>query len=144
MTDLASEDELWDLEQVAATEAAARVEFQLTYARSPVRRKFGSDGITGPSIPCAYGRDLNASGDWDDPRPTDPPILNPAGWIDRYAGYAVAEAIHEALEWCRVDGAPWLDPHGPAEQQIHAEVDRFVAALAEIRRQHIDQSVTES
>ncbi|GIG93017.1 hypothetical protein [Plantactinospora endophytica] len=109
--------------------------------------------MTGPDIPCAYGREIDASGDWNHPRDDsfatvhggwedggDVEIVfaerDEAGWIDRYANYAVNEAVHEALEWFRVDGHPWLDPHGPAENEIYDAVNDLVDRLASIRARH--------
>lgn len=147
----------------AAETAAARMSFQLTYARSPRRREFRPGELTGPDIPCAYGGEINASGDWNDPRddaPADVPGTWTDGgdrvqahteewesggeyyarievdWIDRYANYAVNEGVHEVLEWLRVDGRPWLDPHGPAEAAIYAAVNDMVDRLATIRAKH--------
>lgn len=142
-----------------ATRAADRVSFQLTYARSPVRRRFQPGVLTGPPIPCAYGGELAASGDWndsgdagqdggwhapgDDPGnhdqddPTTAVVVgrSEADWVDQFAGYAVNEAVHEALEWFRLDGVPWLDPHGTPdeEDEVSAAVDELVAKLAAIR-----------
>ncbi len=122
----------------AALAAAARTTFQLTYARSPRPRQFSPAQLTGPDIPCAYGGDLDASGDWLDGRDDadELPARTEADWIDRYANYAINEAVHEALEWLRVDGCPWLDPHGPAEAEVYAAVNELVDRLAAIRNQH--------
>lgn len=137
-----------------AAAAAERVSFQLTYGRSPVQRRFSPGELTGPPIPCAYGNPLDASGGWTDssadtpasqdggwydsrdwPDPDDPACRSEQQWVDVFAGYAVNEAVHEALEWFRVDGRPWLDPHGtPAdEDEITGAVDELVARLAAIR-----------
>ncbi|MGI5214882.1 hypothetical protein [Plantactinospora sp. CA-290183] len=136
-----------------ADAAAARVSFQLTYARSLKRREFMPGELTGPDIPCAYDGEINASGDWNDSRDDTPATddggseesgvaktvfagRDESGWIDRYANYAVNEAVHEALEWYRVDGHPWLDPHGPAEDEIYSAVNDLVDRLAAIRARH--------
>jgi hypothetical protein len=39
---------------------------------------------------------------------------------------AVGEAVHEVLEWFRVDGQLWLDPHGRHEDRI-AQLARDLA-----------------
>ncbi|MEU1813144.1 hypothetical protein [Micromonospora aurantiaca (nom. illeg.)] len=128
----------------AALAASARVSYQLTYARSPSRRRFTPGELTGPDIPCAYDGPIAASGDWEDSRDLDEihPDRSEDGWINRYGGYAIAEAIHEALEWLRVDGQPWLDPHGPNSTQVSAAMDDLVAQLIRIRTgdptQHVD------
>ncbi|MFY1595525.1 hypothetical protein [Micromonospora sp. WMMD737] len=116
-----------------ARAAAERVTFQLTYDRTPTPRRFEPGELTGPDIPCAYGSPITQSGGWEVPDDYDHSGLTEAEWIDRFAAYAVAEAVHEALEWFRVDGRPWLDPHGRAEQQVHQAVDELCVRLAGIR-----------
>lgn len=134
----------------ASERAAARTTFQLTYGRSPVERKFFAGQLTGPSIPNAYAdpdgtfdttedpwcvAGLDASGDWEDGPDGDTEFLDRTedGWIDRYANYAINEAVHEALEWLRVDGLPWLDPHGDYETAIYGAVNDLASRLTEIR-----------
>jgi len=120
-----------------ADAASRRVTFQLTYARATQPRTFQPGLLGGPPIPCAYDADpLGQPGDWYDS--SEDPGSNPARtedqWVDRYASSAVQEAVHEALEWFRVDGQPWLDPHGDAEDAVHEAVGVLCARLAEIRR----------
>ncbi|MBU8857711.1 MULTISPECIES: hypothetical protein [unclassified Micromonospora] len=118
----------------AARSAAQRIAFQLTYARADIPRRFEPGELSGPDIPCAYGSVLAQSGGWEVPEDCGAPGRTEAEWVDRFASYAVAEATHEALEWFRVDGRPWLDPHGRAAKQIHAAVDELCDKLAEVRR----------
>lgn len=132
--------------QTASERAAARVTFQLTYDRTDQPRTFQPGALEGPWIPCAYGSTESQPGGWyqpDDDHGDDHPDTTRTEnqWIDRYAGYAVAEAVHEALEWFRVDGRPWLDPHGRAEDEIHAAVAELAAKLAAIRARHATQEV---
>jgi hypothetical protein len=117
----------------AAKQAAERCEFQLTYARSAVRREFSEGVLTGSPIDNAYGGDLKASGEWDDGDDFLVMRSTPEEWITRFARYAINEAVHEALEWFRVDGKPWLDPHGDFEDEIYAEVGSLCDRLAKIR-----------
>jgi hypothetical protein len=117
----------------AAERAAARITFQLTYARAAVQRKFSEGFMTGPSVPCAYGNEQDASGDWEAPH--DGPDLTEDQWIDEFASYAINEAIHEALEWLRVDGRPWLNPHGPCQMEIYDLTNDLCVKLAELRRE---------
>lgn len=127
-----SDDEIERVD-AAADAAAARCEFQLTYARSSVPREFARGMLTGPNIPNAYGPGT-AAGEWCDSTTDGVVDTDPESWIDRYAGYALNEAVHEALEWMRVDGRPWLDPHGPNELDIYAEVNELCTRLAAIRK----------
>lgn len=136
-------------DHATAVAAAARVSFQLTYAKADRRREFRPGELTGPVVPCAYGGELDASGGWNDSSDDDPTVdggwedggnaddvfanRTEAEWIGRYASYAINEAVHEALEWLRVDGCPWLDPHGPAEDEIYEAVGEMVTRLSAIR-----------
>lgn len=122
--------------QQASHTAAARVSFQLTYARSQHPRRFAAGLLTGPDLPCAYSSDVRASGDWEDGGDADGvfPGRGEQEWIDRYANYAINEAVHEALEWLRVDGRPWLDPHGAVETEIYALTNELCERLADLRR----------
>lgn len=114
----------------ASESAAKRVEFRLTYDRTEPR-EFGRTELDGPMMPCAYGdgRQWGKWADFDDP---DQSTEN--AWIDKYARMAIGEAVHEALEWFRVDGKPWLDPHGmDVESAVHREVNALCVRLAELR-----------
>lgn len=117
-----------------AEEAARRCEFQLTYARSPVRREFSPGWLDGPDLPDAYREGGTTSGAWMDGDSLYDGPATADGWIDRYAAMAVNEAVHESLEWMRVDGRPWLDPHGGSELLIYEAVGGLCARLAELRR----------
>ena len=111
-----------------------RVEFRLTYDRCD-SREFSPDGLFGPRIPDAYGRPgENAPGEWfsgDALNPEDGTITD-RQWFAHWAQMAVNEAIHEALEWYRVDGTPWLDPHGSCERAIYAETAKLCRKLADM------------
>lgn len=50
----------------AAEAAANRCEFQLTYARSPVRRTFCPGWLDGPNIADAYNPGHTSPGEWMD------------------------------------------------------------------------------
>jgi hypothetical protein len=121
-----------DVSEAAASRAAKRCDFQLTYDRALDRRDLAPGVLYGPLIPDAYRPEEQAAGEWESPADGDS-ILTEEGWINRYASYAVQEAVHEALEWFRVDGRPWLDPHGPADNDIYRLVDELVDKLAALR-----------
>ncbi|GIF16458.1 hypothetical protein Ate01nite_64900 [Actinoplanes teichomyceticus] len=101
-------------------------------APSPVRRRAAHR--PGPALRLRQrrarprrredGQDASGSG----------PARGEDDWIDRYASYALKEATYEALAWLRVDGQPWLDPHGDAEKEIYALTDDLCARLAVLRR----------
>lgn len=134
--------------------AADRFDYQLHYVRSPDRRRIDHHGctLTGPSTENAYndqpqpvdvhGHPVErlhlAPGGWEEP---DPPldedgriIADPTveDYLRKYVGMAVAESVHEALEWTRVDSRPYLDPHGPAQNRIHRAVEQLVRVLHEL------------
>jgi hypothetical protein len=124
----------------AAQRASARVEFQLTYARCESRREIEPGRLSGPEIADAYRTGEKAPGDWEDGDDARYVDYDEDGWINRYASYAVTEAIHEALEWFRVDGKPWLNPHGLAENRIYKLTNKLCADLAELRREVLADS----
>lgn len=118
-------DEPWE-------RAADRCSFQLTYARAGDRREIYPGGMSGPSIDDAFRPGESTPGEWCGEL-LDPDDRSEAGWIDRYASYAINEAVHEALEWFQVDGRPWLNPHGEQEDVIYALTAEFAAKLAALR-----------
>lgn len=84
-----------------------RLSYGLTYTYE--ERTFDFVGMYGPDIPNAYN-------------PADPDDTTPGEWchdvsdcdndpVYHVLSMAVYEAIHEALEWTRLDGEILLDPH---------------------------------
>lgn len=118
--------------------AAGRVNYRLTYAATPIPREMDSGSIFGPDIPNAYDPDGSSlgSGEWCDPEfwsavgdaPTERDV------IDRWFVTAVREAIHESLEWFRVDGRIYLDPHGDHEREIHILSEELGKALVSLAK----------
>ena len=111
-------------EPTAFSAAAERTSFQLSYRRSAEPRVFHRNGLTGPRIDCAFDPDGFGAGDWEEPeawaRPTDPeteePLEDPTTvdeWHAAFFAVAVAEAVHEACEWFKVDGRTVVNPHSP-------------------------------
>jgi len=111
-------------------QARDRVEHRLTYDRCEPR-EFYQDSMDGPSIPDALG-DGTSSGEWfgGDRLAED---ADEEERLAHFAYMAVNEAIHEALEWFKVDGRPWLDPHGDMERNIYRATERLCKSLAAMR-----------
>lgn len=117
--------------------ARDHVEFRLTYDRCDPRW-FSRDMLDGPMIPDAFGPG-EAPGEWYSPNhPSDDAPAE--AWLAHFAQIAVNEAIHEALEWFKVDGHPWLDPHGPAENLIYRATEQLCQSLAALRERCNDET----
>jgi hypothetical protein len=121
-------------EDTAWCRASERCSFQLTYDRADEPRTFTPGWLSGASIPDAHDPTERSPGEWMADHTCDDDV-DEAGWVDKYASYAIHEAVHEALEWFRVDGKMWLDPHGPDEDVICHLVDELVAKLARLRKE---------
>lgn len=122
----------------ACEQAAARVNYRLTYAATDQPRKFASDVMFGPKVPNSYRPDELSEGDWFDNRVGDNTVES---WFERFFERAVSEAVHEALEWFQVDGKPWLDPHSTkigdeisVETEIHELSSDFAERLIALRK----------
>lgn len=115
-------------------EAKDRTEYRLTFATTKPR-DFYPGLITGPDIPDANGEG-RSPGDWCG---EEPPVESAdiEQWLGHFAHMAVSEAVHEALEWLRVDGERWLDPHGPFELMIQSATDKLCKELATLRAQSL-------
>lgn len=116
--------------------ALKRVSFQLTYGKTERPRRFRKDGVDGPNIPDAHSGELQ-SGDW---RQTPSFVMNgqtleeptEGHWVDHCFSMVINEAVHEVLEHFKVDGKPYLDPHGKNEEYIYVLVNELAANLAEL------------
>lgn len=116
--------------------AAARVDFRLTYAKTSEPRSCIGFGIEGPDIPNAYygvegaasASQETSSGEWYD-LAHPPQSAKEEDHIKAWFGSAVREAIHEALEWFKVDGAPLIDPHGRHEGAVNELSSSLVKEL---------------
>jgi hypothetical protein len=117
----------------------SRVDHRLTYDRTEEPRFFYADALMGPDIPDAFGDGMSA-GEWcaeDHPSEDDPTIAE-EDWFAHFAHMAVAEGVHEVLEWFKVDGEPWLNPHGIFETHIHRRVEAFWKELVALRARTLE------
>jgi hypothetical protein len=110
--------------------AARRLTYRLTYARTATPRRVGPGILDGPLIPDAHTDGRTSPGSWYDPR--QPADTTQGAHLAAWLRMAVQEAVHEVLEHFQVDGRPYLDPHGPAEQTIMGCVDALADQLAVI------------
>ena len=102
-----------DIANDGARADAGRVDYRLNYGCTDEPRRCHAFGIDGPDIPDAYEPGKTASGNWEIGYFVgEEPIRD---WF----GAAIREAIHEALEWFKVDGRPLLNPHGKHETRVH-------------------------
>lgn len=117
-------------------QAVGAVSYPMSFRR--VRpRTFTQDMLFGPSLPNARG-DGSSDGGWTSgDAPDDGADVEV--WLAHFAEMVVSEAVHEALEWLRVDGALWLDPHGPAEYLIHSAVHDLCVRLAALHKRCQDE-----
>lgn len=110
--------------------------FQLSYRRARIRRQFTGDTITGEPIDNAYGPGMSVGGWYDSewPSETSPRPATEDDYIRKYVRMAIAESLHETLEWLRVDGQPWLDPHSTSKAQAVVDVIHdFIDRLEQVR-----------
>lgn len=101
-------------------EAAERVSFDLTYKRSPDKRGIEPGVIKGAPTDDSYKEGAESPGGWNNfdfanwPENED----DVQGWLYHYFTLAMQEAIHEGLEWFRVDGKIFLNPHDDRFQDL--------------------------
>jgi hypothetical protein len=112
-------------------EAVAKVDYRLTFGCEPGPRELRHDTLRGADMPDAYHAGARVSGEWfgGDVLDDDASVES---WLEHFARMAVGEAVHEALEWFRVEGRPWLDPHGVHEASIHLLVSELVGRFAQL------------
>lgn len=106
------------------------IDFRLAYGCTQQPREWAVsasyetviDVLRGPLLPNAYDfGETDGPGDW----------MHPDGieTVTEALFVVVGEAVHEALEWFRVDGKMFLDPHGGMEMKIHNHVRELVTGL---------------
>lgn len=114
-------------------DAADRVDYRLTFGELAGSRRFHPSFVEGPDLSDAREPGRVTSGDWCGDDLDEGPDGDAETWFAHFAGMVVGEAVHEALEWFRVDGGLWLDPHGEHERAIHEAVDVLTTTLARLR-----------
>ncbi len=129
MTDWVKEEEEYNERLAMQQIAAARVSYNLSYKRSETPRRFDMYELTGDELDDAYAAPgKKSTGAWACPHF---PSLdgNEEAWVQEYFCVAVTEAVHEALEWFRVDGRLVMNPHGKNEAAIILETAEFARQM---------------
>lgn len=106
------------------------IDFRLAYTCTPEPRKWVAelqqvDLLRGPRLPNAYDNGKTSGpGDWSYPDGVET--------VRDALRVCVGEAVHEVLEWFKVDGEMYLDPHGGYVRSIENDcnelVDRIIRA----------------
>ncbi|MCK2240053.1 MULTISPECIES: hypothetical protein [unclassified Crossiella] len=122
--------------QTTGHTCADRLSYRLTI-ETYEPRLFEPDLLISPEMPCAYdptGQRINI-GDWHQSGPCEHDESIPEqAWLAHYFSMAFNEFVHEMLEFFQVDTRPYLNPHGPLEEDIHAAVKTCAAALFTLTR----------
>ncbi len=120
----------------AALRAAERCTFDLTFHRSSTPRRFEPGYLGGELIADARIPGGTNCGGWEHLPNSVPESDDLQAWFDHYASMAIAQCIHEALEWFHIDGDLWLDPH---DERVSEEIDQLCAEfsqrMADLRRE---------
>ena len=108
--------------------AAKRVTYRLSFKRNKTNRQFDGGVLRGDDIPNAYARTGMAPGDWCAEFPDQDTA---PGYVREFFAAAVAEAMHEVMEWFREDGELMIDPHSPhrLEDEIVEKCNGFARHL---------------
>lgn len=88
-----------------------RVSYRLSFTPTPEPRTWHWDMLDGPRLPNAYGRGTSP-GSWE---------IELSEYKDLLEGVltaVISEAIHEALEWLRLDGEILVDPHSSEHSNV--------------------------
>ena len=126
---LAADDAAEQRDEVRAA-AADRVSFDLHFKRADKPRKFGRGELTGGEIDDAFAPPgQKSAGYWECPHFMDMEDVNENAWLQEFFAVAVTEAVHEALEWFRIDGKLMINPHGKNENAIMLETSVFARQL---------------
>lgn len=128
----------FDYDPDSADELYSRWSYGLTFARANEgERKFHPFGMTGPHIPNSYQNKKSgplSNGSWDQD------IMDSGdNVLCHVVSCVVNEAVHEALEWLRLDGEVLLDPHGMYETRIYNATHQLAAELTEIAKKAYHQ-----
>jgi hypothetical protein len=114
---------------------ARRCRFDLTFRRADRPRPIWPGYLGSDLIDDARRPGRQSCGEWEHLPNSLPDTNRVEDWADHYAAMAIAQSVHEALEWFHLDGQPWLDPHDDrVTADVDALVDELAARLAQLRR----------
>lgn len=115
----------------------SRLSFELSYTREPSRR-ISYTGIDGPAIDDSVVPGRQSTGVWSQDSIGEQ--RSERGIVNEAFNAALNEAVHEALEWFKLDGTPLLDPHDPlVEDDIYVAVRTLSDTLFTLAAQRTDQ-----
>jgi hypothetical protein len=116
----------------AFEQAVSRVDHRLIYGRTEKPRTWKREELEGPDIPDAFHEGKLSPGAWlqQIQISRDEEEFSQEDWLAHFLSMAVNEAVHEVLEYFRVDGRPYLNPHGQCEEEIYILVNELAAELA--------------
>lgn len=126
-----------------------RIQFHLTYTRDE-RRYFHGGGLDGQQIPNSYwSEEREGTGEFN-PKSAPGEWCHDEMWrectseeeaIRAAFRVAISEVVHEALEWFKVDGRPFLDPHAEDEDLIIFKSIAFADELFALAVQSDDEMI---
>ncbi len=127
--DLAAEEAEYERRAAIQERASNRVTYDLSFKRAETPRQFDSYELAGDQIDDAYAPPGKKSyGGWSCPHFSEIDG-NEEAWLQEFFCVAVTEAVHEALEWFRIDGRLVMNPHGKNETAIILETAEFARQM---------------
>ncbi|MCO1575494.1 hypothetical protein M8C13_06950 [Crossiella sp. SN42] len=119
------------IEELIPDAVADRAEYRLRLTHY-TERQFLPDCLTGPEMPCAYdptGEHMTISDWW---QPGLPPTASVEEWFAHFLSMVLQDFVHEVLEFLKLDGRPYLDPHdehGGMRQDVLDAVEQCAQTL---------------
>jgi len=128
--DAEADDAAAEEREVIQRAASDRVSYDLHFKRAETPRVFDVYELTGDDIDDAFNPPGERSaGSWDCPHFFSMMDMNENAWFQEFFSVAVTEAVHESLEWFRVDGRLVINPHGKNQDAIMLETAAFAREL---------------
>lgn len=121
-----AEDRAFEEKCAGFEKASERVSYDLSFKRAETPRKFREYELTGDDLDDAFSpAGQKSTGHWECPHFMEGDARPPEDWFREFFKVAITEAVHEAMEWFRIDGRLVINPHGKNEMKIFEVSDRF-------------------